>query len=153
MDLYIITNRSEFNNSIKVSKLQLKLNALIEELNKRTLPDNIVLSFNALISEVNNYEGDKSGYIRKLRKVRFYIIRTCEKELKLVPRNLYMVRWMSIGLSAFGVPLGVIYGMLMDNMGFIGVGIGIGMTIGLSVGAGMDKKAKKEGRQLDVDMQ
>jgi hypothetical protein len=31
-----------------------------------------------------------------------------------------------------------------------GIGIPIGVIIGMAIGAGMDKKAFKEGRQLDI---
>lgn len=52
------------------------------------------------------------------------ILKLIEKELKLVPKNSYRNRWMAIGMSAFGVP----------------------------IGAGMDKKAFEEGRQLDMEI-
>lgn len=55
-------------------------------------------------------------------------------------------------MAAFGVPLGVALGLILDNMGLIGIGLPIGMLIGLAVGAHMDKKALDEGRQIDFEI-
>ena len=52
-------------------------------------------------------------------------------------------------MSAFGMPLGVAFSVALDNFAFIGIGLPIGMSIGMALGAGMDKKAAKEGKQLD----
>ncbi len=75
-----------------------------------------------------------------------------EKELKIVPRNYYRTTWMVIGMAAFGIPMGAAFGASLGNMAFIGIGLPIGMAIGISVGMGMDKKALKEGRQLDLEI-
>jgi hypothetical protein len=59
---------------------------------------------------------------------------------------------MAIGMSAFGIPLGVAFGASLGNMGLLGIGIPIGMVFGMAIGSGMDKKAIQEGRQLDLEM-
>jgi hypothetical protein len=53
---------------------------------------------------------------------------------------------MSIGMADFGIPFGAVVGAIMENMGFIGIGLPIGMAIGMLIGSGMDKKALEEGR-------
>jgi len=58
---------------------------------------------------------------------------------------------MALGMSIFGVPMGLIFGNSLDNMGFMAIGIPIGMVIGMGIGAGMDKKAEVKGRQLDYE--
>ena len=55
-------------------------------------------------------------------------------------------------MSALGLPLGLIYGLSMGNLGLIGIGLSIGMAMGIVLGTKMDKKAQKEGRQLDVEV-
>ena len=70
--------------------------------------------------------------------------------MKLVPKFYYRNLWMVLGMSAFGIPLGVAFSMSIKNMAFIGIGLPIGMAIGMIVGTNMDKKAFDEGRQLDV---
>ncbi|OAQ39334.1 hypothetical protein A5893_10645 [Pedobacter psychrophilus] len=78
------------------------------------------------------------------------ILKLLQKELKIVPKNHYQTLWMLFGFTAFGLPIGVAFGFLMDNMGLLGIGLPIGMGIGIVVGLLLDKKALKEGRQLDV---
>jgi hypothetical protein len=59
---------------------------------------------------------------------------------------------MALGIAVYGVPLGLAFGVSLDNMAFLGIGIPIGLAIGIGVGNGMDKKALKEGRQLDLEI-
>lgn len=75
-----------------------------------------------------------------------------EKEHKIVPKNYYQSLWMLLGMAAFGLPIGAAFGASIGNMAFLSIGLPIGMVIGLAMGAGMDKKALKEGRQLDVEV-
>jgi hypothetical protein len=37
-------------------------------------------------------------------------------------------------------------------MAFLGVGLPIGMAMGMAIGTDMDKKAFKEGRQIDLEI-
>lgn len=59
---------------------------------------------------------------------------------------------MALGMVVFGLPLGIAFGTILDNIGLLGIGLPIGMVIGLAVGTGMDKKAKEEGRQLNIEV-
>lgn len=59
---------------------------------------------------------------------------------------------MVLGMSAFGIPMGVAFGLSMGNIGLLGIGLPIGMGVGVGVGSYLDKKALTEGRQLDVDL-
>jgi hypothetical protein len=43
-----------------------------------------------------------------------------------------------------------VFGIGLDNMAFLGLGLPIGLAIGAVLGLRMDKKAFEEGRQLDV---
>ena len=53
-------------------------------------------------------------------------------------------------MAVFGLPLGVIFGLIIsNNPAYIGGGIPIGMCLGIGIGSNMDKKALKEGRQLN----
>ncbi len=74
------------------------------------------------------------------------------KELKLVTKNQYRNMWFILGMSAFGVPIGVAIGLALGNIAFLGIGFPFGMVIGALVGINMDKKAFKEGRQLDIEL-
>lgn len=75
-----------------------------------------------------------------------------EKELKIVPQKYYTKLWLALGMSVFGIPLGVAFGMSIGNLGLIPASLPMGMGIGAMVGAGMDKKALQEGRQLALEI-
>ena len=70
----------------------------------------------------------------------------------MVPKNYYRNMWLALGMSVFGLPIGVAFGASIGNMGLLGVGLPIGMAIGTLVGSQMDKKALKESRQLNIEI-
>jgi len=123
---------------------------LLSELKKKELTDDIIIFINNEIDKVNTAH-DKE--LRKqIRKSQTFILKTLEKELKIVIKNYYRNLWMAVGMAVFGTPLGVAFGTAIGNMAMLGVGLPIGMVIGLAIGTNMDKKAFKEGRQLDVEI-
>ena len=48
-----------------------------------------------------------------------------------------------MGISIFGIPLGVVIATSTKIWGLFGIGIPIGVIIGMAVGAGMDKRHLK----------
>jgi len=47
----------------------------------------------------------------------------------------------AIGL-AIGAGLGVVFGIALDNMAFMSIGVGAGLSIGVAIGAGLDARNK-----------
>lgn len=122
---------------------------LLSELRKKTLAESLVEAINKMIDEINSVTTEKE--LQKiLRKKQFRLIQLLEKEAKIVPKFYYRNLWLALGMSAFGIPMGVVFGLIIKNMAFIGIGLPIGMSIGIAVGTAMDKKALDEGRQLDI---
>ncbi|MEP0266637.1 hypothetical protein [Dokdonia sp.] len=136
----------------KDKKLEKKVNAfrgLLKELRERELPESVIISINDHIKEVNALTSSKKAFSKKITKKKSCIINLLHKELKLVPKNYYRNLWMVLGMSAFGLPLGVVFGTIIDNMGLLGLGMPIGMGIGIALGTMMDQKAQKNNKQLD----
>ena len=152
MEIKEIKKRPGINQDKKLANRYANFGILINELSKKEIPNEIVNSINQEIEEINSFSGSKRDLLKRLRKSRMSILKLIEKELKLVPKNLYRNRWLAIGMSAFGIPFGVAFGVSLDNMAFLGIGIPIGMVVGMAIGAGMDKKAFEEGRQLDLEI-
>ncbi|HHT35002.1 MAG TPA: hypothetical protein GX018_08260 [Bacteroidales bacterium] len=125
---------------------------LLTQLRKRKLPDEVVQSINTNIDLIDPDPGTEEDLRKQLRKTQSDILRLIEKELKLVPKNHYRNVWLALGIAAFGVPLGVVFGASLGNMGYLAIGIPFGLSIGLAIGTGLDKKAADEGRQLDVEI-
>jgi hypothetical protein len=134
-----------------------------DQLNKKE--QKAVDHFNELIDALNDKEIDETteNYIKErisiikdnvtfntIKKEESKILDFVNKELGYLAQNHYMSLWIALGMSAFGVPLGVAIGLALDQLGFMGIGIAVGLAIGVGVGSSKDKEAKKQGKQLPV---
>lgn len=124
---------------------------LTAALNQHEIPRELAESLNTEVDKLNAISDSAKEKPGKMTKAHSRIIRKVQKELGLVPKNYHKNMWMGVGMAAFGVPMGVSLGLSLDNMAFMGIGLPIGLAIGLAVGSGMDEKAKKDGKQLDLD--
>ena len=147
-----LTERELLVNDKKLSDMFFQFNKLCEELNKKELPNDLVDSINQKIDVINSFSGSNSDLLKQCRKTQSEILMLIEKELKLVTKNHYFKFWLAIGMTVFGLPLGVVFGKFLGNMAFIGIGIPIGLVLGIFIGTAMDKKAFEEGRQLDLEI-
>jgi len=145
-------NHRPVSEDVKLNEIYSQFMKLLTELEKKELPDEIAGTINADIDEINSIT-DNGKELRKQIKQRLQrIIKLLEKDLKIVPRNYYRNMWMALGMAVFGIPMGAAFGTSLGNMAYLGIGLPIGLAIGLVFGDGMDKKALKEGRQLDVEI-
>ena len=151
MTIIELKDRLEFDADSKMYKLYIQFTQLINELRKKDLPDVIVEAINEDIKDLNSLTTAEQVKVAVKQK-QTKIIKLLEKQLKIVPINYYRNIWLAVGMSAFGLPIGVAFGLSLHNMGLLGIGLPIGMAIGLGVGSGMDKKALQEGRQLNVEI-
>ncbi len=123
---------------------------LLEQLKKHNLSVEAEDFVNKSTAELNALSLEEIS-AKTVNKAYASALKHLEKTMKLVPKHQYRNTWMAIGVAAFGVPLGTTFGVSLDNMGLIGIGMPIGLLIGVAIGSQMDEKAKKEGRQLDVE--
>lgn len=129
-----------------------QLDKVLTELREKEVPDEVITSINIAVDETNNFKGSEKELRKQIRKAQTGIIKLIEKKLKIVPKNYYRNLWLVLGMSAFGIPIGLALGASQGNNGLLGAGLPIGMVIGIAVGTSLDKKAFKEGRQLDVEI-
>lgn len=140
------------NSNSKVENSIAQFKKLVEILNTKNLPENIVEKINSEISILNSSEAVGNSFFHLLKKKQNTITKLIEKELKLVPKNYYRNLWLVLGMATFGLPLGIALGLSIGNIGLLGIGLPIGMAIGLIVGSSMDKKALESGKQLDIEL-
>ncbi len=152
MNLTPLTPNPVIRQDTQAAKNFHTIKQLIAAIDEREIPESVIVMLNAEIDQINAIAEHTPKPEKLIRKSTQKIIQHLEKELKIVPKKHYQNLWMILGMSVFGLPLGVALGFSTDNMGILGVGLPIGMAIGLAVGAQMDKKAKAEGRQLDVEV-
>ncbi len=152
MEITELNKRPTIENNSRLYRKYFQFEKLLNELKTKELTNAIVRSINEDIKQLNTVTNSEQDLGKQLRKRQARILRTIEKELKLVPKNHYRNTWLALGMSAFGIPLGVAFGVSFGNMAFIGIGLPIGMTIGIAVGTSMDKKAIESGKQLDLEI-
>lgn len=123
---------------------------LVNELKTRNIEASIISEINGQIDTINNSSKDFKSLRKYILKSRNKVLKALEKKHKIVAKNYYRNIWMAIGMAAFGIPIGVAVGTAMGNIALMGAFLPIGMAIGIAVGISMDKKAEKEGRQLNT---
>lgn len=136
----------------KLTKKFTSLSKLIFAAGKHDLPDTFVSYVNNEIDLIGKFPGTTEETTKKLGTVQKDFLQKLEKEHQLVPKNHYRNLWLPLGMATFGLPIGVVIGLLMDNISLLAIGLPIGLAIGVVFGTSLDKKAKKEGRQLDFEL-
>lgn len=149
--IHEIQNNIQHEQSKKLAKALNRIRALIQELNSRKLPEYIVNQINEYVDSIDSYEGSPKKLARFINQLTAKMLELLKKELNIVPKNYYQNLWMAIGIGAFGVPIGIIWFAILDNPAFISIGLPLGLPIGIAIGAMIDKKAAKEGRQLEFN--
>lgn len=130
-----------------------RLQSLLQAISEKEVSTEVQETINNIVADTNlaSEQGEKA-HKKALRKAYSRISRLVQKEHGYVVKGTQITLWMSIGMASFGTALGVAFGLAMDNMGLLGLGYGFGMAIGLAIGAGIEEKAKKEGKQLVVHL-
>lgn len=152
MELIGLKQRPGLSENNKLQKSYDQFGQLLDELQSRDLPEEVIQEINQSIEALNTLTTKDKNFRKSVRKTQNGMLKLVEKELKLVPKGYYRNMWTALGLSAIGIPIGVIFGAIIGNMGFLGMGIPLGLSIGLVIGNQLDQKAKDEGRQLDVEV-
>lgn len=148
MNITPLNQRNSIFNNLKEKNNYDQLQQLLIAVAEKDIPDSVIEKINLVINFLNNVEEGDNRFQKMIKKAEADILKLLEKELKMVPVNHYKKLWMVLGMSAFGMPLGVAFGISVGNLGLLGLGFPIGMGIGVFFGISQDKKALAEGRQL-----
>ena len=151
MDLQRLKERSLPENKSLVKEYDL-LNELIQELNYRELPPEVVVVMNIEIDRLNTLPENHHRLLAGIRAVKRKLLKSALEDLELVPKNYYRNMWLAIGMTAIGLPLGVVFSSVLDNVSFISIGLPMGLAIGVGIGTFYDKKAEEENRQLELEI-
>lgn len=153
MEIKELSKRPNIEQNKRLTRKYIYFEKLIVELKKKNLPSEIVNSVNNDIEQTNTFSGSDKNLLKQIRKAQSSILKLIEKELKLVTKNHYRNRWLAIGMAGLGIPIGAALGTSVGNMSLVGLGIILGMIFGITIGMAMDKKAKENGYQLDLEIE
>ncbi|REG84797.1 hypothetical protein [Algoriphagus antarcticus] len=149
MPLSLLTPRPSFEENPKLAKAAHNLSTLISAIEQMSIPAIQKQKINEIVTGVNNFPGPDPELLKQLKSAQKGVITLLENDLKIAPKNHYQLQWLVLGMAAFGIPLGVVFGFALGNLAFMGIGLPIGMGVGIAVGSAKDKKVMEEGRQLD----
>ncbi len=147
-----LIERQHILENTKVISRYHQLGELLKALEKRELTNEIVGFIDQHIELLNSISDSEKYFAKTIKEKENEILKYMEKKINVVPKNHYRKRWLSLGVGAFGLPIGVTIGSVSGNMGMLGTGLPIGLGIGSVVGSKLDKKAFNEGRQLDFEI-
>jgi CHAT domain-containing protein len=134
----------------KLAKSFHKLVVLVDELNKKEIPADMQEQINLEIDTIGKFEENPDEQTKTVKKVYQKLLNLIRKQLGIVPEKYYQNIWMVLGLTVFGVPLGILYAAATSNPGLFTIGIAMGLPIGLAIGIQMDKKAARENKQIQI---
>lgn len=152
MEIKKLEPKSNLEQHKKLFQKYTRFERLLDDLRKKEIPDQVVELINQGIMQVNAVPEIGKEYSTQLKKTQAAILGLLEKEMGWVAKNHYRNQWLALGMTVFGLPFGVVFGMSLGNMGYLGIGLPIGMAIGIAVGSGKDKEAKEQGKQLDIEL-
>ena len=132
MHIKNLNKKTNFDLNSRLSKKYVQFQNLIDELRKRNLNDDVVSIINDHVDLINSSLDSDNKFAKGLKNAQSKILNLIEKQHKLVTKNYYRNIWLTMGIGAFGVP--------------------IGFGIGLSTGTMMDQKIKEKGKQLDLEI-
>ncbi len=149
MPLSPLTSRPSFEENPKLAKASHHLKTLLTAIQEKAVPDHVESRINEIVAGVSDFQGPDPQLLKQITAAQAAILKLLEIELGLVPKNHFQLQWLAIGMAAFGIPFGIVIGMALGNIAFLGIGLPIGIAIGISIGAGKDKEAAANGKQLD----
>ena len=123
------------------------LASLINALNEHQLTEDFVAEGNQILGNLATQQSSTT-LTAHIKKTRAELTKLAATKMKLSPPGHYTSQWMVLGMSVFGLPIGLMFMTALDNAGLLALGLPIGLGIGIALGSGMDAKAKEEGRQL-----
>ncbi len=148
----ILNRGSESFDSPRKTKLWEKLRNLLSELGGMELNTAVQEEIVRSVQELNTFQGNDAKLISLARKKINRILQVLEKEMNVVAKNHHRTRWLVLGMTTFGVPMGIAIGLSLQNMAFLGIGISVGFAFGIAIGSYLDQKAAREGRQLFYEL-
>lgn len=146
-----LKTRNNLDQTKGLDKIYDKYQALIEELNDRAIPEDLMDQVNEEVAILDEMAEPDKKLKKAVKKSYTEVLKLLREEIDLVAKNYHRQTWMVLGMTIFGVPIGVGIAAAIGNIGIFGAFLPVGMAIGIAIGSGMDKKALAEGRQLEVE--
>lgn len=150
MKLRDIQNKEMFCKNKSLAYASERLQGIIEVLNKQELPEEIIVQLNREIDTLNSFEDPEKRMLIRIKTTENNILELVRRRLGIITEKYYTFLWMSLGLAAFGLPLGTLIFAIKENPAFIATGLPLGSVLGIFIGIALDYRAKKENKVLVI---
>ncbi len=120
MEILEPRERTDISEDQKLSKVYAEFGLLVKAIRKKQLTPTLISALNGNIERVNASTVGGKELMKLVSTSQKAMIKQMEKEMKIVPRNHFSKLWMVVGMSAFGLPFGVVFGLGLKNMGLLG---------------------------------
>jgi hypothetical protein len=148
MEIIELRKNNDLSQKESTVKAFSKLEKTLAVLREIKLSEASIKKINYKINMLNSFQGSERKFRNKLLIQKHNIVELARKDNGFVPEKYYQNQWFVLGMSLFGMPIGLLFSLASDNIGLLGIGLPIGMLIGYVIGKQKDENAKKEGKQL-----
>lgn len=135
----------------KLVKAYNALEGLIEALNKKEVPKNVLEEINNKVKEINAFTGSHKRLTKLIKKSDKDIETLVGTEFGWVKKSYYQGLW-----TVYGMLAGVVFSTIFTQLGFdetwnsYGLAIPMGLIFGMLAGKNKDTRAAEDGLQLDI---
>ncbi|MFD1552050.1 hypothetical protein DNU06_00880 [Putridiphycobacter roseus] len=150
--LMVLIERPDTIKQPRLHRKYIQLAQILYAIGIKEISIEVSTEINKEIERLNTIKDKDPLLIKEIAKAQQKILKLVLHTYKFVPINHYRNIWLAVGMAAFGIPLGILFGLGLHNMAFFSIGLPIGMVIGMAYGIQMDKKALKEEKQLAVEI-
>ena len=141
----------ELNLNVELDQTFTKFRRLLDELREKDLPHFIIKEVNTDIQELNTIISSETEIRILIQQKQRKIIKLLKNNLGIVPKHYYRKRYLVLGL-VWGLPVGALIAVSLNNMAYLGIGLPLGLIIGFAIGINLDNNAKLKNRQLNVEI-
>ena len=134
----------------KLAKAYRRLHKVLAIAETKPLSESTISKINEKVQELNASTKINGALYRLVNLTENEIITILEQDIDIVPVGHYSKKWTAVGITLYGIPFGIILGLLTHNMGLFAIGLPIGLGIGALIGRSKDAQAAAQGRQYDI---
>lgn len=139
-------------SNTRLYKKYLLVRDILDELQKRKLSASIVQRINREIDNINSTSSSEKELFIQLSRTQSKLRKIIRNDLKLATKNYYRDMYIPIGL-AIGIIINLLINQRTGSHVFVYIlSLLVGIGGGWATGTFFDKKAKKEGKQIDIEL-
>ena len=151
MKIESLKRRKGTEKNKKINNAYDKMQRLIEALDKKDIPSDVLTTINEHIESINSFNGTEKELTKIVNKTYKHVLNFIEKDLNLVPKNHFRALWILYGSLAGVVLTSIFTNFYFVNLDGLAISIlPIAVAVGIIFGTVMDNNARKKDRQIDL---